>query len=112
MQPKSKNEKIVWELYDKLPELSEAAKNFAIMNIGGKQTAYFYKRKNAVIGTYRCTVCGHEWNGQGSQETTCPHCGKVLKVEATKKKKYNNYRRRKKTCQIVLLPEMVWRIPN
>ena len=91
MQPKSKNEKIVWELYDKLPELSEEAKNFAIMNIGGKQTAYFNKRKNAVVGTYKCTVCGHEWNGQSSLETTCPHCGKVLKVEATKKKKANNY---------------------
>lgn len=91
MQPKSKNEKIVWELFDKLPDLSNEAKHFAMYHIGGKQTAYFNKKKNAVIGRYKCTVCGYEWDGQGSQETTCPHCKQLLKVEATKKKKANNY---------------------
>lgn len=91
MQPKTKNEKIVWELCDRLPRLSEEAKQFAIKHIGGKQVAYFNKKKSAVIGTYRCTVCGHEWSGQYAGQAVCPHCGQLLKTEATKKKKYNNY---------------------
>lgn len=91
MQPKNKNEKIVWELHERLPKLSKEAKHFAMLHVGGKQTAYFNKRKDAVIGKYKCTVCGYEWDGQGSQETKCPHCGCDLKVEATKKRKANNY---------------------
>ena len=91
MLPKTKREKIVWELFDTLPALTEEAKQFAIHNIGGKQQAYFNIRKNAVIGKYRCTVCGHEWDGQGSLEVVCPHCGQTLVVEKTKKKKANNY---------------------
>lgn len=91
MEPKTKNEKIVWQLFDKLPELSNDAKHFAMKTVGGKQVAYFNKKKNNIIGKYKCTICGYEWDGQGSTETTCPHCGKTLKVEVTKKKKANNY---------------------
>ena len=91
MQPTTKNEKRVWELYDKLPKLDGAAIRFAIHHIGGEQPAFFTKKKDAIIGTYRCTVCGGEWNGQGSEKVVCPHCNHELKTEVTKKKKYNNY---------------------
>ena len=92
MKPRTKNEKIVWELYDKLPkELSEEAKQFAIHHIGGQQPAYFNKYKMMIKGTYKCTVCGHEWTGQYEDGVVCPHCGMGLKTEKTKKRKYNNY---------------------
>ena len=90
MQPKSKNEKRVWELYDRLPGLNIDTEQFAIEHIGGKQKAYFNKKKLAVLGTYKCTVCGHEWSNQYDKEVACPHCGQLLETEVTKKKKYNN----------------------
>ena len=91
MQPKTKNEKLVWELSCKLPGLTDEAKEFAIKRVGGEQSAYFFKRKNMILGTYRCTVCGKEWSGHGRERVTCPHCGRELKTEVTRRKKSNTY---------------------
>lgn len=91
MQPRTKNEKKVCELSEKLPKLSKEAKLFAMETVGGEKVAYFNIKKRAIIGKYKCTICGYEWEGHGTKETVCPFCGQKLKVEETKKRKASRY---------------------
>ena len=88
MEPRSKIERRCWELSKRLPQPTEEQYIWAKRVFG--QNAYFYKKKD-ISGTFRCTECGNEWDGFGSNTVVCPKCGETLNVTACRKKKLNKY---------------------
>jgi predicted metal-binding protein len=90
MKPKNKFQQRVMEASRCLPKITPAqvrwAKKNCIQHIG---------RRNAK-GVITCTECGHSWQGDGYlvdtlTECRCPHCDTALKVETTRKSKFNDY---------------------
>ena len=82
MIPKTKFQKLAFSLSSKLPSLTENQKQFAINNI---YPPVIYARKS---GAMSCQSCGHKWNDKKavtSSRTVCPHCGKRLNIEVTRK---------------------------
>ena len=86
MKPKTKLQKQVAELSSKLPTITDKQKEWAIDHCFEKTG---YLRKKSIW----CTECGHTWQPyEGSLVnllcgTTCPHCGKPLKIESGLKRK-------------------------
>lgn len=76
MQPKTKQQKEVMELYKKLPELTsldieDAKKKLAPHIAKHDSKGYFY-----------CLDCGHVWKGKKESHVICPQCGKHLQLDA------------------------------
>ena len=82
MIPQTKFQKQAFSLSSKLPSLTEKQRQFAIDNIF---PPVIYARKS---GAMSCQSCGHQWNDRkavNSKNSVCPHCGKHLNVEVTRK---------------------------
>ena len=57
------------------------------MQWGYDHSVYFYAYR-LKIGKTTCMECGHTFvTEEGTEETVCPHCGKHLTIEETKKEK-------------------------
>lgn len=80
MKPKTKLQKQVAELSSKLPAITDKQRKWAIEHCFEK---IGYLRKKSIW----CTECGHTWQPHEGPllhqlcGATCPHCGKILKVE-------------------------------
>lgn len=81
MKPKTKKQKEIMALSGQLRPLTTAQKKWAFNNIIA-HLAYRLKNGKAV-----CMSCGHEWLADEGM-TTCPHCGRKVKVETTKQRVY------------------------
>ena len=80
MKPKTQEQKLLLEKMQLLPELTEQQKQYA------KDHCF----DDVIIesrGRMVCTHCTHSWKLQAAdvvEETVCPHCKKVLKVQHNK----------------------------
>lgn len=89
MQPRTKLQKLVVELKQSLPAISEKQKEWAFSN-GFEH--FVYRTKKELV----CFSCGHQWaNDQqplllSIDGCTCPNCGRNLKVKPTKHKSFDN----------------------
>ena len=86
MKPRTLIEKEVVALSNDLPTLTDEQVEWGFARLG--QTAYFRHRKSYAVGTYKCTECSHEWKSIYKDEIVCPHCGKTLKVEQSRKRNF------------------------
>lgn len=92
MKPKTKSQKQVAELSAKLPALTDKQRDWGIEHCFEK---IGYLRKKSVW----CTECGKTWEPEEGSlvlqltGAVCPHCGKQLKIELSRKRKdeYNEY---------------------
>jgi len=86
MKPKTKIQKQVAELSSKLPAITDKQRQWAMEHCFEKTG---YLRKKSIW----CTECGHTWEPDDGPlvnqlcGTTCPHCGKLLKIENSRKRK-------------------------
>lgn len=80
MKARNKVEREVEALSAQLNPLSQS--DIAFMKRSVNHVALYSVRK------VRCTECGHEWKQAGlNKQVRCPHCGMLLKVEKTRKRK-------------------------
>lgn len=93
MKPVTKLQKEVTALSAKLHKITKAQETYAFEHCFPNNKGYFKKH------TVWCTECGHQWE---TDETSlilqscgikCPHCGKMLNVSYSQKKKeeYKEY---------------------
>lgn len=84
MKPRTKKQKIVYELSQGLPELSQEQERWAYDHCFDKIA---YRRKNDIA----CLDCGHIWDrtkGDDKKKTCkCPNCGAKLVIQDTIKVK-------------------------
>jgi hypothetical protein len=89
MKPKTKLQKQVAKLSSKLPEITEKQKDWAIKHCFPELG---YLRKKSAW----CIECGHTWQTNESELAaqlcgiTCPHCGKHLNIEYSRKRSFDN----------------------
>ena len=81
MKPKTRKHKEIMALSCQLRPLTTAQKKWAFNNTIDH---YAYRLKN---GKAVCMSCGHEWMADEGM-TTCPHCGRKVKVETTMQRVY------------------------
>lgn len=86
MKPKNKFQKLVVDLKVKLKPISDEVRDWGLQ--------YCFEHVGcATKSKAGCYECGHEWNQKSTLINTlvgceCPSCGKELKLEVTRKKKY------------------------
>lgn len=88
MKPKTKKQREIVELFQKLPAITERQREWAFANCSENKA---FKSKNVAW----CSECGGSFDVVGSElavmllgdKVICPHCGKKLKVEVSKKRK-------------------------
>lgn len=100
MKPKTKIQKEVAALSERLPHISEAQKKYAFLH------SFEHVGRRSAKGIITCTECGHQWQGNGALTDTlcgctCPHCGMELKVHTTRKRVFreNEYFSMITTCK-------------
>lgn len=81
MKPKTKKQKEIMALSGQLRPITTAQMQWAFNSIIDH---YAYRLKN---GKAVCMSCGHEWTAEEGT-TTCPHCGRKVKVETTRERVY------------------------
>ncbi len=81
MKPKTKKQKEIMALSGQLRPLTPPQKQWAF---NSTINHYAYRLKN---GKAVCMSCGHEWTADEGM-TTCPHCGRKVKVETTMQRVY------------------------
>ena len=81
MKPKTKKQKEIMALSGQLRPLTATQMQWAF---NSTINHYAYRLKN---GKAICMSCGHEWTADEGM-TTCPHCGRKVKVETTMQRVY------------------------
>lgn len=81
MKPKTKKQKEIMALSGQLRPLTAPQMQWAFNSIIDH---YAYRLKN---GKAVCMSCAHEWKADEGM-TTCPHCGRKVKVETTRQRVY------------------------
>ena len=81
MKPKTKKQKEIMALSGQLHPLTATQMQWAF---NSTINHYAYRLKN---GKAICMSCGHEWTADEGM-TTCPHCGRKVKVETTMQRVY------------------------
>ena len=81
MKPKTKKQKEIMALSVQLRPLTATQMQWAF---NSTINHYAYRLKN---GKAICMSCGHEWTADEGM-TTCPHCGRKVKVETTMQRVY------------------------
>lgn len=89
MKPQNKFQARVVEASKTLPKLTQKQIEWGYAN-GIDHVGHRTEK-----GVMTCTKCGHSWQGSGYLVATltdcnCPHCNTKLKVETTKKRKFDN----------------------
>lgn len=90
MNPKTKLQREVVALNDKLPNITKKQRQWALENCLEHEAIRLKSRK-----TY-CLDCGHQWIEDASPLLTsidgcvCPACGRKLKVRQTRKQKFSD----------------------
>ena len=87
MEPKTKIQKRIWALSQKLPELTGAQKAYA------EKHALPHLAYRLKSGKTTCLDCGHEWMEEhplaaAILDHNCPGCGIKVKIETTRKKNF------------------------
>lgn len=83
MKAKTKQQKQVFALFNKLPEVGEGFKRLANRNTVGRY-AFRSSRKNAW-----CSCCGKSFTPTDDKKVTCPHCGEELEVKESRQLTYS-----------------------
>lgn len=81
MKPKTRLQKAVAGSIKLLPPLSRHQCDEAIK-------AMPHIAKCNAKGLYTCLECGHQWQGEKAEKTTCPHCGTKVQVETDRTQKH------------------------
>lgn len=89
MKPQNKFQKAVAEASKTLPKLTNAQIEWGYKNV---VEPIGHRTEKGII---TCTDCGHSWQGEGYlisilTDCHCPNCNTKLKVETTKKRKFDN----------------------
>lgn len=89
MKPQNKFQQHVLEASKTLPKLTKSQIKW------GYENAMEHIGQRTEKGVITCTHCGHSWQGAGYlvsvlADCHCPNCNTKLKVETTKKRKFDN----------------------
>lgn len=79
MKPRTKLQKTVAGLAEKLPPLSAYQERQAVREVSPHMAKHNSKKE------YVCLDCGHKWKGERSTTVICPHCGNELTVDTSRK---------------------------
>ena len=109
MKPKNKFQQQVFEASRRLSKITDAQVRWAQKN------CIEHIGRRSAKGVITCTVCGHAWQGHSHLIETltdchCPECGTKLKVDTTRKSKFNDcqYMCIATTCEGFQVLRFVW----
>lgn len=83
MKPKNALQKKILKLSQALYPLSDYQRQSAIRKIAPHIAKYNSKKE------YVCLDCGHSWTGAEAKTIVCPHCGKKLEVDKSRRWNYS-----------------------